>query len=341
LELDAGRELALDTILPTRQEVRELALDPDRARQIQHPLGGLTGFGSLVYAFTRLGDLLADDSLYADALAASSLITPERIAADRVYDVMLGSAGAILGLLALDERRLGKNALGITPLDLASCCATHLAERAQSWERFDGVWLASDGQPLPGGFCHGTAGITSALTRLAERQGEVRWRDLAERSLDYERSRPSTMTGTWRNAAGGEPHRVNSWCKGAPGIGLGRLTLRTAVLDWRLEEEMATAFRTTASPSLSPQDNLCCGNAGRIDALVQAYRELEDPAHLEAADRLAHGMVERAEREGSYALLLEGETVLDVRLFPGLAGIGYSLLRLCAPHRLPCLLILE
>lgn len=341
MEENAGRELALDTILPIRQEVRELARDPARARQIQHPIGGLTGFASLVYAFTRLGDLLQEESLYADALAASSLITPARIETDRAYDVMLGSAGAILGLLALDERRPGKNAMGITPLELAEGCATHLAERQESRERSGGVWLAADGRPLVAGFCHGTAGIASALARLAERQGESRWRDLAERSLDDERSPSAPPEETWRNAASGEPHRVNSWCKGAPGIGLGRLSLRTALGDRRLDEEIAAAFRTTASPSLSPQDNLCCGNAGRVDALVQAYRELGDPAHLAAAGRLAHGVVQRAEREGSFALLLAGETLLDVRLFPGLAGIGYSLLRLCAPHRLPCLLIME
>jgi len=96
------------------------------------------------------------------------------------------------------------------------------------------------------------------------------------------------------------------------------------------------ALETTATTPLSDRDDLCCGNAGRVDVLVEASRKLGDPALLSAAHHLADALLERASRNGFYSLQLKGETVLDVRFFPGLSGIGYALLRLVAADRLPC-----
>ena len=338
---DGLRALSLQAILPLRREIREIARDPVRTKDIRHPIGGLTGLGSLVYALTRIGDLLEDCSLFEDAQAAAALITPDRIAADCSLDVMLGSAGAILGLLALDERLPGENLNRVTPLELAVQCARHLVAKRYSSHRFATLWLTPAGDSVPSGFCHGVAGIASALARLAERVHQPELREIAEQSLEYERALYVPAQRTWKITEAGEPRIVNSWCKGAPGIALGRLCMRKVCSDPLLDEEISNALETTGALPLSETDDLCCGNAGRVDVLVQAYRESGDPVRLKAARRLADGFLKRARRNGCYSLQLHGEIVLDPRLFSGLAGIGYSLLRLSATDLVPCVLAME
>jgi lantibiotic modifying enzyme len=320
LEQDGLCALALHALAPLRREIREMAANPVRAAAVSHPIGGLTGLGSLVYGLTRIGDLLADSSLLDDAQAVTALITPERIAADVRLDVMLGCAGTLLALLALAEGRPEANANGSTPLDLALACARRLARSV----------------PARSGFCHGAAGISCALARLYERTGEPWLLKAAERSLASERALYVPEARNWKISAEGEPRIFNSWCKGAPGIALGRLSLLGLTAGPLLADEISMALETTATAPLSDQDDLCCGNAGRVDILVEASRKLGDPALLSAAHHLADALLERASRNGFYSLQLQGEIVLDVRFFPGLSGIGYALLRLAAADRLPC-----
>ncbi|HKH44465.1 MAG TPA: lanthionine synthetase LanC family protein, partial [Thermoanaerobaculia bacterium] len=101
-------------------------------------------------------------------------------------------------------------------------------------------------------------------------------------------------------------------------------------------EELSIALETTASSPFSEIENLCCGNAGRIDVLIEAHRKLGDPTLLSAAHRLTASLLERLWPNGFYSLRLRGEIVRDVRFFPGLAGLGYTLLRLITVGRLPC-----
>jgi len=314
---------ALHALAPLRREIREIVADPVRAGAVDHPIGGLTGLGSLVYGLTRIGDFLGDSSLLDDAHAVTALITPERIAADDRLDVMLGCAGTLLSLLALAEKRPWANANGSRPLELALACARHL--RAHS------------SQPLSCGFCHGAAGISSALARLYASTGEPWLLEAAEQSLTAERALYLPAARNWKFSAVGEPRTFNSWCKGAPGIALGRLSLLGLTTDPRIREEISAALETTAASPLSATDDLCCGNAGRIDVLVEAFHTLGEEAFASAAYGLADGVLQRSRRKGFYSLRRkEEENVLDVRFFPGLAGLGYSLLRLIAVDRLPC-----
>jgi lantibiotic modifying enzyme len=322
LDAEDVRALARHALEPLRREIRDIAADPVRAAAVNHPIGGLTGIGSLVYGLTRIGDLLEDSSFHDDAHTATALITPERIAADTLLDVMLGCAGSLLALLAIDQRRPAPNANGSTPLDLAFACARHLQEQI--------------GTCPSSGFCHGAAGIASALARLYKQAGEPWLLKAVESSLAVERALYDPEARNWKLSAA-EPDIYNRWCKGAPGIALGRLSLLGVIADPRLEEELSVALQTTADSPLSEKDDLCCGNAGRVEVLVEAHRKLNDPALWSAADGLAAALLARARRNGFYSFKLKGEIVLDVRFFPGLSGLGYTLLRLIAADRLPCI----
>jgi lantibiotic modifying enzyme len=131
------------------------------------------------------------------------------------------------------------------------------------------------------------------------------------------------------------------WCNGAPGVGLVRLALinRDALADPRLRAEAEAAVAASLDYGLRTADNLCCGNFGRIDFLIEAGRVLERPdllalAHAAAADRLAL-------RRETGRFGLDGNDAPDFltpSFFTGLAGIGYTFLRMAAPGKLPTVL---
>jgi lantibiotic modifying enzyme len=323
------RELALQALAPLRREIHSVVGDPERARRLQQPLGGLAGLGSLVYGLIRIGDLLEDPSLSADAHLASALLTLERIHSEESVDVMTGSAGALLALLALDRRRPEANLQGATPLALASVCARHILRRHPLLRAG-----ARDGEPvLPPfwrGFCHGTSGVCTALLRLYARTGEPELWSAVQRIFARERQDDLEATA----------EAPNSWCKGAPGIALARIEALELSADPRLRQEAESALAATGAPELADSDDLCCGNAGRLDALVQASRKREEPARRIEAGVLASRVLERAGSDGRFAQRLAPEYGLDVRFFPGLAGIGYALLRLLSPE-LPSPLAME
>jgi lantibiotic modifying enzyme len=306
------RDRALHALAALRREIRAIARDPVRARNLQQPIGGLSGLGSIVYALVRIGDLLGDASLIDDAHLASSIILPELIATDNRFDVMVGSAGAILALLALAERRPQKTLNGHSPLELASLCARHLAAHDE--------WKVSR-SPAAEGFCHGRSGIFNALAQVAAR------------------------TGGPEPDAGPDPaelERVDlSWCKGMTGIALGRVALSKVRAAPHLCEEAVTAFRIMETPSLLETDDLCCGNCGRLDVLIYGARALEEESLFDKALELAGGILDRAQSRGGFSLPLDRRLGLDLRLFPGMAGIGYSFVRLLRPDLVPCVLAME
>jgi lantibiotic modifying enzyme len=82
-----------------------------------------------------------------------------------------------------------------------------------------------------------------------------------------------------------------------------------------------------AAPILQQVDHLCCGNAGRIDALAGS-----SGAGDRAARRIAAAMLDRRERVGAFRLHDPASTRgLHCGLFQGVAGIGHALLRLVDP----------
>ena len=87
-------------------------------------VGGATGLGSIVYALTAMSRLMSDDDLLADAHRAAMLLTDDLIASDKRLDIVGGSAGAILSLLALYADTGADDVL-----KRALVCAEHLARR--------------------------------------------------------------------------------------------------------------------------------------------------------------------------------------------------------------------
>ncbi|MFL6236704.1 MAG: lanthionine synthetase LanC family protein [Thermoanaerobaculia bacterium] len=332
------RDLCLETVSPLRREIREIVGDPIRSRRVEHPLGALVGLGSILYGLLHIGDALGDSTVLDDAHAVSALITSDRISAEENWDVMGGLAGALLALLALHRRRPGENLNGWTALKLASECGRCFIAGAQ--RRPEG-WPDFCGHPGPNGYCHGVSGIATALLGLFQETGTPDLLKVARQAFAYERALYVPAVKNWILSSCKGAGFANSWCKGAPGIAISRLSALGIFEDHLVGSEVETALATTGDMPLSETDDLCCGNAGRLDILIYASERLEDPALLRSALNLGSQFLVRARREGGYALKLARVGILDLRLFPGLAGIGYAFLRLATKRVIPCVLALQ
>jgi lantibiotic modifying enzyme len=131
---------------------------------------------------------------------------------------------------------------------------------------------------------------------------------------------------------------MTAWCHGAPGIGLARLRSLPHRDDATTRGEIGTAVATTLAEGFGQTHTLCHGDLGNLDFVVQAAATLGDPRWRREADRRAARVLEEIDREGwrcGAPLKVESPGLMS-----GLAGIGYGLLRLAEPTRVPSVLIL-
>lgn len=300
-------------------------------------VGGGHGVGSLVYGFTKLAELLEDDRYDRAARRSASLLTPDRFAEDSVFDTIGGSAGGVLGLLALHERTGASAAL-----ERAVVGGDHLLDgRIEA----DGVrvWLTTNDERPVAGVSHGIAGIAYALFRLADATGETRFRDAALESIEYERERYSPERQNWPDLRLlTDSDFVPGWCSGRAGIGLTRLEMSVLDDDESLRADARRALRGFEPRTLHRRDHPCCGNAGRVEFLFRAGRTLDRPDYRERARELAHGVVRRTEsgESGRFTVPWQTSRWYNPTFFTGEPGVAYTLLRVTNPD-LPCVLLWE
>jgi len=137
----------------------------------------------------------------------------------------------------------------------------------------------------------------------------------------------------------GEPPLMVAWCHGAPGIGLARLATLGVPSAPDAEDDLQAALETTALHGFGANDSLCHGDLGNLELLTRA-RELGRRGSWEST------LATQSAR--SVAKLLRGDWQCGIPggvetpgLMMGLAGVGYGLLRIAAPTRIPSVLSLE
>jgi lantibiotic modifying enzyme len=187
-----------------------------------------------------------------------------------------------------------------------------------------------------------------ALSELAASTGEARFRNAASEAISFERSLFATDEGNWPDlrprgdrAAGDEDGAafMVAWCHGAPGIALARLKLLEQIDSDETRAEIDVALRTTLARGFGDNHSLCHGDLGNLEPLLQAGEVLHDPRMAAECLRVAAAILEDIRRTGWLC-----GTPLGVEtpgLMIGLAGIGYGMLRLAEPDRVPSVLILE
>ena len=299
-------------------------------------IGGSTGLGSIVYGLSTIADLVDDQAVLADAVQISRLLSDELIGSDTSLDAMDGAAGALLGLLKL-YRLTGDT----TVLERARACGRHLlsAETAHP-------------NVISSGLSHGPAGMALALAGLAAElpQSEAfdlfgplqEWLDLENATFcDQRRAWPDARS----NAHAGSGFWPCQWCHGGAGIGLARIatadSLRASRAPARLceilDRDIVRAVETTKAAWSYATDSLCCGSLGGIELLVEAGRHLAAPDLQSLGRARLFETVAEADRAGDYLWDIADRSV-NVGLFRGISGVGYTLLRQLDPT-LPNILV--
>jgi type 2 lantibiotic biosynthesis protein LanM len=312
-----------------------------RRRQIPPSLGAYTGWGGLLWALTHLGVLWGHEELLAEAERIAHVEIPPGIPQDASHDLLAGASGCLVSLLTLQ---------GVRPsdrlLDTAVQCGERLLASARPMERGLGWHLEIAGPTPLAGLSHGVAGIAWPLLRLAAATGDGRYRETALRALEYERSLYDPEKRNWPDLREGatleeatEPHFMWAWCHGAPGVGLGRLAGLPYLDDATVRAEIETAVESTIEHGFGRNHCLCHGDLGNLEAVTLAAERMGRPDWAERTGRIAGGIL-AGMRERGWLFGIPGRTE-PPGLMTGLAGIGYGLLRLAAPERVPSVTILE
>ena len=333
-------DVAVQGLLPFRRFVRSLEASGEQRHRGAIGIGGVIGLGSVIYSLAKIQTMAPEVDLVREASCLAGLISPAMIDGDREFDVMSGAAGLILGLLALHQVT-GESSL----LEQASRCGHRLV--AVSDEETCAWVTRHDKRPMTG-FSHGASGISYSLLRLYQCTGDLIVHRAALGGLAYERRVFDRALPGWPDVRPGEARDPNGlgrgggWCNGATGIGLARLS-SLAVLDTpEVRADIEFVLGAVLEGGLTREDHICCGNFGRVDFLSVACEKLGRPPLRADAERMATAIINQSKQRGGFRFFSNLETGFTTPgFFRGLAGVGYTLLRLARPGTLPSITSLE
>ncbi|MEM9656320.1 MAG: lanthionine synthetase LanC family protein [Actinomycetota bacterium] len=333
---------------PSRRALATWARDGSTFDRAGLGIGGLCGLGALAYTLAVTGTLLDRAAWIDDAVAAAELITLKRIVQDPHYEVLFGSAGALLALLVVADC-VGPGEVAERLTDRAVECGRHLLDRCVIVANGERAW-PYDGRLLSG-FSHGAAGILCALSRLHERRPSAAWAAAIAEGAAFERRLVDPAGRGWLFHAnfGDQERHLDAWCRGAPGILLGRTEGIAAGYDTpAVRADIDRALALTLDAPATRADDLCCGSLGRAVIAHRVGRHLTGhfamprlDAIPSAVSQLVRGVLGRAKGRGRFMWSHQVVPTGNPFLFQGSAGAGYALLYLAAPDLLPLPLALS
>jgi lantibiotic modifying enzyme len=170
----------------------------------------------------------------------------------------------------------------------------------------------------------------------------MRFHTMALAAIEHERTLWTKETTRVQNEGNLDSDGASfptSWCWGAAGIGLARLDTLAVHGTAQVRSEIDAAVRAVLARGFGFDHCLCHGDMGRIELLLHARARLEHTnwdAELEqAAGSILADICEHGWHCGTT------QAIESPGLMTGLAGIGYGLLRLAEPLRVPSVLLLK
>jgi type 2 lantibiotic biosynthesis protein LanM len=288
-------------------------------------LGG--GTAGISYAMAKAGVMLGERNLIQHAEHLLTAIPDERILEIESPDVTSGLAGILMAMQSVNQVRESfalRNKISIIAqklLDLQISVAPDAAG-----------WRTLENEMLPG-FAHGSAGISSALLRAGVLLEDQQFITAARRGFNYTAQLFDPTIGNWRDP---RPRLRNaaipcSWCHGAIGIGLAlggeaSHSRVTGLVERIIHSQCASGTRL---------DSACCGITSALEFLLRV-------SNREDNRRLLSGCIDYLCETSQFRHLPEnGSSVSLPGMLLGQAGIGYHLLRVAFPEKVPPFLLFE
>ena len=296
--------------------LRLLAEEREEGVDALAPIGAFDGLGGRLYALGHLASLWWEPALVgaAEAQVEAAAVCLQQPAADEQAGLARGIAGCLAGLLAIYQvaptpRTLEVGRLaGDQLLRLLQATPDSAADRARPSEPFAHFWS-------------GQAGTAWTLLALAEISGEEGYGTAAATILAPMPLPAATAAGQWLAAL-----RARPW--------LGGPRQRQA-----LDAGLKAALPALLQRSLGHNHSLGSGDLGYLDLWLLASIALNDSTWRHECNRYAAAVATHMQGHGRVTAVPLG--VETPGLMAGLAGIGYGLLRLAAPERVPSVLALE
>jgi type 2 lantibiotic biosynthesis protein LanM len=317
-------DFLIEHILPSYQNREQIyGTDPHNYRHV----GLYSGISGIVYAMGQLAQLLGMPDLLTQGISFAHTLNEQSIVADDAFDLIIGSAGTISGLLSIyalnpDER----------VLDVARRSGEHLLANRTVTATGLRSWATMQGRCLTG-FSHGVAGIAYALFKLAAVTGDEHFFDAAVEAITYENQLYSADYSNWPDYRDNLVSYTSndSWCNGAPGIGLGRLLSLPYYDTPAMQRDIDRSIHFMKQLSRTNVDHMCCGNWGRISVLTSIGHARPDKHTLDYVMNEVGELLRPNGGVGIYRVSAEFHPMFRLGFFQGLSGIGYALLRLYQP----------
>jgi type 2 lantibiotic biosynthesis protein LanM len=282
-------------------------------------IGAYDGLGCLLYTLAHLAALWREPALLQPASDLVAL-AQERTGEGQERGLAHGVAGCLVGMLALH-----RIAADPETLSAAKRCGDFLLQAANP--ALSGVkgWEGSVDQPFAA-FWHGPLGTAWALLELDRLSYETRFGHAALAMID-------DALASEQGLAERRP----------PGIALGCLRVLPYIHDAarraRLRERIEAGMQSTLAHSLGRNHSLGYGDLGCLDLLLQLNAFSTNGQWLAGLTSLGTKVIASLQHHGWVTGIPLG--VESPGLMAGLAGIGYGLLRMADPQRVPSLLALE
>ncbi|MFP3887059.1 type 2 lanthipeptide synthetase LanM family protein [Priestia filamentosa] len=317
------KEAAYATINPIRKLLPELS-EPKNVS-----LGGFLGIGGIVYSLHHLGTVFNDDSLKTEAIQQASLFG-KFISQDSVYDLIGGSSGALIILMNLYDEYKEE-----WMLVLAEKLVNHIIKNAKIDETKGIAWVPHNGEHEPYiGFSHGNAGIITALSRYYVHKPSSNVYEVIRKAIKYENNYFNEDEDNWFSSH--LDRCAIAWCHGAPGILLSRATLKENKVELNdIDRDIVSAFYTTINSNIGKNYSFCHGDLGLVDSLMVASYKLDGYKESDV-----HVFKSKVLKNMFSSDHIQAD-INSVGLLNGIASIGYGLLRLASPDKVPSVLILE
>ncbi len=296
-------------------------------------VGGFSGVGGLIYAFSHFYRLSTADFVLSDLEKLLNFV-PKLLSDDNQHDLMGGCTGCLAAIQAaapwVDETIVN---------EVSHQCIQHLLQNYPEPNQFphENTGIKSS-KPLLG-FSHGVAGMAWALARANETVGNTspRVHEWIVRALEYESQQFSHTQKNWPDFRALSKNKKEfqwAWCHGAPGIALSRLDL-PVIYQNQTTTQVELAIESTLKKGFGGVHCLCHGSFGNLELLLTAVEKGLYPQ--QKYEQVAAALIHHIDHKGIQPGVATTYSIPGLML--GISGVIYQLMRVVYPGRVPNVLL--